>query len=120
RNYLEGITAGLRRLGVRHCVLELADIWAVNKTEPDALVHRMSKLIVQQNIGAVLGYGFNGLSDIPPDGVAQDALKRLRTFWEIRGIPQMLLWLDHPHWHADLVGLLPELQAMFRSGNNYH
>ncbi|HVT79218.1 MAG TPA: glycosyltransferase, partial [Phycisphaerae bacterium] len=61
--------------------------------------------------------GFNGMSDIPPDG---GPMMNLRSFFEVRNIPHLMLWLDHPHWHADQVGLLPQLQGMFRSANSYH
>lgn len=117
RNYLEGILSGLRRLGVAHCVLELQEIWAINKTEPAALVTRLSHVLVGQKVGAVIGYGFNGMSDIPLDDAPA---KKMRSFFEVRGIPHLMLWLDHPHWHSELVGLSPELQGLFRSANNLH
>jgi hypothetical protein len=104
-------------MGVGHSVLELQEVWAINKTQPAALVARLSQILVQQKVGAVLGYGFNGMSDVPLD---EGPTKHLRSFFEVRGIPHLMLWLDHPHWHADLLGLAPELQGMFRSGNNVH
>jgi hypothetical protein len=117
RNYLQGIQRGLEAAGIGHCVLELSEVWAINKTDPGGLVRRLSKILVEQKIGAVLGYGFNGMGDMPSDG---GPMGTLRSFFEVRNIPHLMLWLDHPHWHADLVGLLPHLQGMFRSANCHH
>src|SRR5207253_1174600 len=57
------------------------------------------------------------MGDIPPDG---GPMGTLRSFFEVRNIPHLMLWLDHPQWHADLIGLSPPLQGMFRSGSSYH
>jgi len=117
RNFLNGIIAGLGKLGVGHCVLELQEIWDTNKTDTAGLVQRLSRILVEQRIGAVLSYGFNGMTDVPLD---RGPMEGLRSFFEIRGIPHMMLWIDHPQWHADLVGLSPALQGLFRSANCLH
>ena len=117
RHYLHGILRALDKLGIAHCVLELHEVWAINKTDPAALVKSLSRILIDQKIGAVLGYGFNGMHDMPADG---GPMGELRSFFEVRNIPHLMLWLDHPQWHADLIGLSPQLQGMFRSANSYH
>ncbi|HVT79571.1 MAG TPA: hypothetical protein VHM90_02850, partial [Phycisphaerae bacterium] len=57
RNYLTGILRGINALGIANCVLELDEVWAINKTDPGGLVRRLSRILVEQKIGAVLGYG---------------------------------------------------------------
>lgn len=110
----------LRQMGIRHCVLEMQEVWTMQKSDPAALVQRLSRILVEQRVGAVMGYGFNGMSDVPLDPPPGGSVANLRSFWEVRGIPQLMLWLDHPQWHSNLVGLSPQLQGLFRSGNCYH
>jgi spore maturation protein CgeB len=122
RNYLNGIISALSRLGIRHCVLELDQVWTAKQGNLADLVAKMSRIFVQQKVGATLAYGYNGMPDMPLDsGPASNITGPfLRSFWEVRNIPQLMLWLDHPQWHSERGGLRVDLQGLFRSGNQFH
>jgi glycosyltransferase involved in cell wall biosynthesis len=50
----------------------------------------------------------------------ENASGNFRTFFEVRGIPHILFWTDHPQWANERQALSPGLQPAFRSANCFH
>ncbi len=72
-------------------------------------------MLAKERISAVLGYTLNGC-DLPGDIAAGV----FRTFFEVRGIPHLMYWTDHPQWAMEKRALQPALQPAFRAANCFH
>lgn len=117
RCWLIGLGNAAVALGLRHVFIEGDEIARAVASTPDAVVQEMNKVLIQRKIGMVLNYGLNGAAILPVDREWPGAY---RNFFEIRGVPQCVLWADHPQWVANREALRPDLQAVFRSGNQFH
>ena len=117
RFWLAGIGNAAISLGLRHSFIEIDAIREAVGKNPSAAVAQINNIITQQKIGLVLNYAFNGVTDLPIDREWPGAY---RNYFEVRGIPQCLIWADHPQWFTDKRALDPSLQPVFRSGNQFH
>jgi glycosyltransferase involved in cell wall biosynthesis len=117
RHWLAGIGNGAIALGLRHSFIEIDAIRDAIAKNAAAAVAQINQILIQQKIGLVLNYGLNAVTDLPTDREWPGAY---RNFFEVRGIPQCLIWADHPQWVADKQALDPSLQPAFRSGNQFH
>jgi hypothetical protein len=117
RCWLIGLGNAAIALGLRHTFIEGDEIARSVKTDPDAVVREFSKVLIQRKIGLVLNYALNGAAILPVD---QEWPGAYRNFFEVRGIPQFILWADHPQWVSNKDALRPDIQAAFRSGNQFH
>jgi len=115
RNYLLGIANSARRLGVDHYCVEIDQVRAAMAQNQGSAIHQFDALLQRERIGAVLSYTLNGC-DLP----GENASGTFRTFFELRGIPHLMFWTDHPQWAADKQGLNTKLQPAFRSANCFH
>jgi hypothetical protein len=115
RNYLLGIANSARRLGIDHACIEIDQLRAAIAQNQAAAIQQFDALLQRERIGAVLGYTLNGC-DLP----GENAGGIFRTFFEVRGIPHLMFWTDHPQWAADKQALNPMLQPAFRSANCFH
>ena len=64
RFYLDGIISAARRMGLEHRTCELADLWARSKADLSGLRRDMTDWCRRERIGAVIGYVFNGLTEL--------------------------------------------------------
>ena len=115
RNYLLGLANSARRLGIDHVCVEIDPLRAAITANQAAGLQQLDALLVRERIGAVLGYTVNGC-DLPGEMVGGN----FRTFFEVRGIPHILFWTDHPQWANERQALSPGLQPAFRSANSFH
>jgi Glycosyl transferases group 1 len=115
RNYLLGIANSAQRLGIDHLCIEMDQIRAAIAQNQTAAIQQLDALLNRERIGAVLSYTLNGC-DLP----GENANRVFRTFFEVRGIPHLLFWTDHPQWASERQALSPGLQPAFRSGNSFH
>jgi glycosyltransferase involved in cell wall biosynthesis len=115
RNYLLGLSNAAQRMGIDHACVEIDEIRASMQKNQPAAIAQFDSLLVAQRVGAVLGYSLKGC-DLPGDNAAGT----FRTFFEVRGIPHLMYWTDHPQWASDKNGLSPVLQPAFRSPNCHH
>src|SRR5436309_3381556 len=115
RNYLLGICRAADRLGICYVTVELDQLLAALAANQAEAIRQLDEILNTHHVGAVLSYVFNGCN-LPGqmcDGV-------FRTFFELRGIPHLMYWIDHPQWAMDKYGLRPEAQVAFRSANCHH
>jgi spore maturation protein CgeB len=117
RFWLIGLGNGALSLGMRHIFLELDPLRKSFATDPKSSLMQMNQFLIQKKIGLVVNYALNASIDFPVDKEWPGAY---RNFFEVRGIRQCFLWADHPQWVDDKIALKPELQALFRSGNQHH
>jgi hypothetical protein len=117
RYWLTGIGNGAISLGLRHSFIEIDSLRDAVEKNASAAVAQFNQIIIKQKIGLVLNYALNAVTDLPTDREWPGAY---RNFFEVRGIPQCLVWADHPQWFADKQGLGAGLQQAFRSGNQFH
>jgi hypothetical protein len=115
RNYLLGLSNSATRLGIDHVCVEVDQLRAAMSSNQAAGIQQFDSLLARERIGAVLGYTVNGC-DFP----GEIAGGNFRSFFEVRGIPHILFWTDHPQWANEKQALLPALQPAFRSPNSYH
>src|ERR1700722_17845122 len=115
RNYLLGLSNAAKRMGIEHACVEIDQIRASMQQNQSAAIAQLDSLLVAQRIGAVLSYTLNGC-DLPGDNAAGN----FRTFFEVRGIPHLMYWTDHPQWAMEKRALQPALQPAFRSANCFH
>src|SRR5204863_7963779 len=114
-NYLLGIANSAKRLGSEHVCVEIDQIRAAMVSNQAAAIQQLDSLLVRERIGAVLSYTLNGC-DLP----GENASGNFRTFFEVRGIPHILFWTDHPQWANERQALSPVLQPALRSANCLH
>lgn len=117
RYWLAGIGNGAVSLGLRHSFIEIDAVREAITKNSAAAVAQINQIIIKQKIGLVLNYAINAVTDLPVDREWPGAY---RNFFEVRGIPQCLIWADHPQWFSDKQALAPGLQPAFRSGNQFH
>ncbi len=117
RHWLLGLGNAAVAMGLRHVFIEIDVIRQAIAADSKAAVGQLNQVLAQNKIGLVLNYGLNAAFDLPVDKEWPGAY---RNFFEVRGIPQCYFWADHPHWVADKAALAPNLQPVFRSGNQFH
>jgi hypothetical protein len=117
RFWLAGIGNGAVSLGLRHTFIEIDAIRQAVAKNANAAVAQLNQIIIKEKIGLVLNYTLNALTDLPTD---RDWPGAYRNFFEVRGIPQCVIWADHPQWFSDKQALGPTLQQALRSGNQFH
>lgn len=117
RLWLAGMGNGAVSLGLRHSYIEIDNIRQSLQKDPNATVDAFNQILIQRKVGLVLSYALNAATDLPIDREWPGAH---RNFFEVRGIPQCFFWADHPQWVADKQALRPDLQQVFRSGNQFH
>ena len=115
RNYLLGIANSARRLGIDHLCVEIDHIRAALTQNQATAIRELDALLTRKRIGAMLGYTLNGC-DLP----GENAGGNFRSFFEVRGIPHLLFWTDHPQWANEKQALQAGLQPAFRSPNCFH
>lgn len=115
RNYLLGLGNSSRRLGTNHVFVEIDQVRAAMAQNRPAAIAQLDAILHQHRVAAVISYTLNGC-DLPGEFVGGV----FRTFFELRGIPHILFWTDHPQWANDRIGLRPDLQVAFRSANCFH
>jgi hypothetical protein len=115
RNYLLGIANSARRLGIDYVCIEMDQIRAAMTANQAATIQQLDALLARERVGAVLSYTLNGC-DLP----GENAAGNFRSFFDVRGIPHILFWTDHPQWANEKQALQPGLQPAFRSANCFH
>ena len=117
RFYLDGLIAGARQLGIALDVLEMGPLWQLSPSQMLDALPDLAERFRRGNIGAVLGYAWNGVMGFPTitnhDG-------RVISFIEALGIPNLLLWTDHPQFFNNCEALAGDVQPLLRAGNNRH
>jgi hypothetical protein len=117
RWWLVGLGNAAVAMGLRHAFIEgdqLANSVKLNSAEA---IQGFNSILIQRKIGMVLNYALNGAAILPTD---REWPAPFRNFFEVRGIPQFVFWADHPQWVTDKDALRPDVQALFRSGNQFH
>jgi Glycosyl transferases group 1 len=114
RHWIFGMANCARRAGMDPVVIETDAITRMVRQDARMAIAQLN-LLVQQKIGAVVSYCHNGVIDLPTDCEGS-----FRSFWEIRGIPHLAIWADHPQWAFNQQNLQADLQPAFRSGNLHH
>jgi glycosyl transferase family 1 len=117
RNWLTALGSAAGALKIRSAFIEIDRVRQALQNDSSATINELNNLIVQSKVGAVLNYAVNGAVDFPADRQWPGAY---RNFFEVRGIPQLFCWVDHPQWVGEKQALLPGLQPAFRSGNQLH
>ncbi len=117
RHWVTGMIAGAKRVGLQATWIELEHIRKGMSDRPGELVASLQEVLRTERVGAIVNYAGNGLRDVPPS-MGTPGLPR--SFWEVRGIPALNLWADHPQWVGDKAALTPEWQPYLRSGLTHH
>jgi hypothetical protein len=117
RHWLMGLGNAAVAMGLRHVFIEIDAIRQAVAADSKGAVAQLNQVLAAQKIGLVLNYGLNAAFELPVD---KEWPGTYRNFFEVRGIPQCFLWADHPQWVADKAALAPNLQPVFRSGNQFH
>ena len=112
RHWIAGLANGCRKIGVDAVTLELSNLNPAIKANAAEAMTQVNSILVEHRIRAVVGYATNTLTQLPFTGQ--------RSYFEVRGIPQLFLWADHPQWVFDKSALQPDIQVAFRSGNTHH
>jgi hypothetical protein len=94
---------------------EIAAIREAVNRDPVSAMHQLDALMIEHRVGAAISYTFNGC-ELPGEFID----KTFRSYFELRGVPHMMYWLDHPQWAHDRIGLRADLQPAFRSPNCFH
>jgi hypothetical protein len=115
RNYLLGLGNSCGRLGINYVFIEIDQVRAAMAQNRAVAMAQLDQILHQHRVAAVISYTLNGC-DLPGEFVGGV----FRTYFELRGIPHILFWTDHPQWANDKIGLRPDLQVAFRSANCFH
>jgi len=110
------------RLGMACRTLEIQPLrdQIARAADPRAAMRTLSRnlagLVRSNQIGRVLSYATAGTVDLglvpTPDGPA--------TIWNALGVPQSILWTDHPNWAAEGLALQPGACAALGHELNTH
>src|SRR5690348_13598018 len=115
RNYLLGVGNSCRRMGLNHVFVEIDQVRAAMAQNRAAAIGQLDQILHQHRVAAVISYTLNGC-DLPGEFVNGG----FRSYFELRGVPHIMFWTDHPQWAADKIGLRADLQIAFRSPNCFH
>ncbi len=117
RYFLEGLIAAADGLGIEYRVCELGAVWSRRASDMAGVTREMAEMVRRERITAVLGYTMNGAADFEcrcrSDGTPM-------SLFEALGVKHLMFWSDHPQWASNKTALLPDLQPLLRSANNYH
>jgi hypothetical protein len=102
-------------MGVNHVFVEIDQIRAAVEQNRASAVQQLDAILHQHRVAAAIGYTLNGC-DLPGEFVNGS----FRTYFELRGVPHLMYWTDHPQWANNKIGLRPDLQIAFRSANCFH
>lgn len=78
---------------------------------------RITDRILRNNVGAVLSYAWNGVMGFP---TITDHNGNIISFIEALGIPNLMLWTDHPQFFNNYAALAKDVQSLLSAKNNWH
>lgn len=117
RHCLLDMADAARSLGIPVHTYELGPLWAMIQSGKPAEPAAYAAWLAERNVGAVLGYTCNGVTEFP---FFRNAEGRPVSLFEYLGISHIMWWTDHPQWANERIALRPELQPVLSSPNQYH
>ena len=115
--YIRGLQLAARRIGVNLLPIDLEPLWLAEDQDKLRIGNVLIDFCLRHNISAVLGYAGTAVFSFPP---AQLATGELIPFFSSLGIPQILLWTDHPHWIGNVSPTTAEHQALLSNPLCHH
>lgn len=117
RFYLEGLIAGARSIGLACDTFELGPFWQLAPEQMMEALPGLAEKIQNDNVGAILSYAWNGVMGFPTISTNDNSNV---SFIEALGIPNLLLWTDHPQFFNNCEALGRDIQPLLSAPNNWH
>jgi len=115
--YIKGLQLAARRIGIKALLFELEPLWRAEGQAKLRIGNVLINFCIQHKITAVLGYASNSVFSFPQ---MQLTTGDLIPMFSSLGIPQVLLWIDHPHWIENVFPTKPENLALLSNPLCHH